>query len=200
MGPPQPFHFLPASHHPHPWPCCSGSVSFVCRPHHPPPSLSIIGAPPTPAVSEGRVPRPLEAPCPAAHPGRHAALLHCPASLPPVLLQHRSEEVCLLRLAAGSPSAHPGSPVWGAWESSGRSMLMPALLPTPADLHHRGESDRDLHPLLEPGHSAATRAMGFRWVTLGLWRWAKIQGPLGGSQGSGGRRDKKGVGGRAPGL
>lgn len=81
---------------------------------------------------------------------------------------------------------------------------MPALLPTPADLHHRGEDDRDLHPLPGAGSLCCHAChQGFRWVLPEpLWRWAKIQGAPGeeGSQGSGAGGTRKGWGGRAPGL
>lgn len=58
---------------------------------------------------------------------------------------------------------------------------MPTLLPTPADLHHRGEDDRDLHPLPGAGSLCCHAChQGFRWVLPEfLWRWARIQGAPG---------------------
>lgn len=209
MGPPQPFHFLPASHHPHPWPCLPLDLSPLCVVLSSSPFSLHLGAPPQPpAVSEGRVPAPGGLPCPAAHPGRHAALLlplRCPPGAAAGLSDRGKACPATPDWLQGPPPPTPGSPVWGAPGSpSGRSMLMPALLPTPADLHHRGEDDRDLHPLPGAGSLCCHAChQGFRWVLPEpLWRWAKIQGAPGeeGSQGSGAGGTRKGWGSRAPGL
>lgn len=58
---------------------------------------------------------------------------------------------------------------------------MPTLLPTPADLHHRGEDDRDLHPLPGAGSLCCHAChQGFRWVLPEfLWSGPGSRGPLG---------------------
>lgn len=90
---------------------------------------------------------------------------------------------------------------------------MPTLLPSPADLHHRGEDDGDLHPLPGAGPLCChTRHQGFGWVLSEPrqrgWGWgcAPEVGPLGaeleggGVPGRWGRRDKKGARRQSQGL
>ena len=189
----------------------SGSVSFVCCPLILPILSPPRGSPPPPAVSEGGVPAPGGLPCPAAHPGRHAALLlplRCPPGAAAGLSDRGKTCPATADWPQGPPPPVPGSLVLGAGGApgspSGRSTLMPALLPTAADLRHRGEDDRDLHPLLGAGSLRCHAChQGFRWVLPEPpWRWAGTQGALGeeGSQGSGAGGIRKGRGGRAPGL
>lgn len=207
---PRPFCFLPPSHRPPPWPCLPLDLSPLCVVLSSSPFSLHLGASPHPQQSLKAESRPLEG-SPARLPILADMLLYyCRFAARPVLLQVYQTEVRLvLPLQTGcrvplrpSPAALccggvPGSP-------SGKSTLMPALLPTAADLRHRGEDDRDLHPLPGAGSLRChTCHQGFRWVLPEpLWRWAGTQGPLGeeGSQGTGAGGTRKGQGGRAPGL
>lgn len=182
-------------------------------------SLGLGLGPPNPQQSLKAESRPLEG-SPAQLPILADMLLYyCRFAARPVLLQVYQTEVrpalppgptSSPRLAAGL-LPHPGSqqPCAGAACAGGpswRSTLTPTLLPSPADLHHRGEDDRDLHPLPGAGSLCChTRHQGFGWAEP-QWRrsWGLTQrrGRPGeeGSQGSGAGGTRSGQGGRAQGL
>lgn len=93
MGPPQPFHFLSASHHPHPWPCLPLDLSPLCVVLSFSPFSLHLGAPPHPQQSLKAESRPLEG-SPAQLPILADMLLYyCRFAARPVLLQVYQTEV-----------------------------------------------------------------------------------------------------------
>ena len=135
-------------------------------------------------------------------------LYYCRFAARPVLLQVYQTEVrppCpappLPHLPGlQGPTPAPGEPAGLCWRSqmgpSRRFTLMYMLLPSPADLHHWGEDDRDLHPLLGAGSLRChTCHQGVRWVLpeqrqtgrrgLGRETWSSVEVGLPGRWGHG---------------
>lgn len=176
-------------------PLFSSHILFLSCSLSPCPSGS--GPSPPAAVPEGRLPAPGGLPHPAAHPGRHAALLlplrctagaaaglsdrgkACPAT--PCHLLHQTHwqaflsiarfqpVPCWACMACPYPIAAPG-PVLEEPGGPLQQVHTDALvLPFPADLYHWGEEDRDLHSFPGTGSLCCHSChQGFRWVLLSL--------------------------------